>query len=251
MWFGFGSATMGDTWHSQNFGDKWHVKSTLMCNKHTLSVILSPIGSKMQESHQTHVGIWVSDWTINKISSTISDLWSVSKLLERSMCLQAVHKDRACPLRCHLCRGKELVLQNPIVLEVCWKQVECCSQRILPCIIHWRLGWNQALLMLHGTCFLNKGQFPKVECGIQPFPEVVLVYQKKTGSNFCWAIETYRNQMPLEDKCHLNSQLAVQGPWQHSVAKNQWLLCESWDLRRLASWRFRWWVEGVANIAGW
>ena len=167
------------------------------------------------------------------------------------MCLQAVHKDRACPLWCHLCRGKELVLQNPIILQVCWEQVECCHQRIFPCIIHRWLGWHKAFLMLHGTCLLNKGQFPEVECRIQPFPELVLAYQKKMLQTLYkplklgFKILGHKNQVPLEVQVSLEPAARCPGPlaaWRGEEAMA--ILCDSWNLRRMASWRFRWWVEG-------
>ena len=68
--------------------------------------------------------------------------------------------------------------------------------------------------MLHGTCLLNKGQFPKVECRIQPFPELVLAYQKKMLQTLetRFKILGHKNQVPLEVQVSLEPATRCPGP---------------------------------------
>ena len=85
-------------------------------------------------------------------------------------CLQAVHQDWTLPLRAHFCWGLEFILHDLVVCKVCSKQVECRSQRSLPCIVHWWLSRYQLFFLLSTTCFLHKCKSLEIKCRIQAFP---------------------------------------------------------------------------------
>ena len=93
----------------------------------------------------------------------------------------------------------------------------------------------------------TKANFRKSNVGSNPFLNWLWLTKKRCYKplKLGFKILGHKNQVPLEVQVSLEPAARCPGPlaaWRGEEAMA--ILCDSWNLRRMASWRFRWWVEG-------